>query len=118
MSNQPLVLVLAAEPEEQLQMLQDLPHVVGNSPSAFIQAAAEASAIFHWSGSRDLLRSVFLACPHVRWVHSRSAGLDNVLFPELVSAPFSSPTAQEFSARPWASSRSPWSFISPRTSRA
>ncbi|MGB6719196.1 MAG: D-2-hydroxyacid dehydrogenase, partial [Terracidiphilus sp.] len=40
----------------------------------------------HWSGSRDLLRSVFLACPNLRWVHSRSAGLDNVLFPELVES--------------------------------
>ena len=26
-------------------------------------------------------------CPKVRWVHSRSAGLDNVLFPELVESP-------------------------------
>ncbi len=89
MSNQPLVLVLAAEPDEQLHMLHDLPHVVGNSPSTFVEAAEEASAIFHWSGSRDLLRSVFLASPNVRWVHSRSAGLDNVLFPELVASPVS-----------------------------
>jgi phosphoglycerate dehydrogenase-like enzyme len=27
-----------------------------------------------------------MACPHVRWVHSRSAGLDNLLFPELVAS--------------------------------
>ncbi len=86
MSDQPLVLVLAARPDEQLHLLQDLPHVVGNSPSTFVQVAAEASVIFHWSGSRDLLRSVYLTSPHVRWVHSRSAGLDNVLFPELVSS--------------------------------
>ena len=26
-------------------------------------------------------------CPRVQWVHSRSAGLDNVLFPELVESP-------------------------------
>ena len=87
MSNQPLVLVLAAEPDEQLSMLQDLPHVVGNSPSTFVETAAEASAIFQWSGSRDLLRSVFLASPNIRWIHSRSAGLDSVLFPELVASP-------------------------------
>jgi phosphoglycerate dehydrogenase-like enzyme len=30
---------------------------------------------------------VFLACPGVRWVHSRAAGLDNFLFPELVQSP-------------------------------
>ena len=43
--------------------------------------------ILHWAGSRDLLRSVFLASPRVRWVHSRSAGLDKSLFPELVHSP-------------------------------
>jgi phosphoglycerate dehydrogenase-like enzyme len=26
-------------------------------------------------------------CPQVRWVHSRAAGLDNVLFPELIESP-------------------------------
>jgi len=34
-----------------------------------------------------LLRDVFAICPKVRWVHSRSAGLETVLFPELVESP-------------------------------
>jgi len=33
------------------------------------------------------LREVFAMCPKVRWVHSRSAGLDTVLFPALVESP-------------------------------
>ena len=42
--------------------------------------------ILAWSGPKKLLRDVFLMCKDVRWVHSRSAGLDNVLFPELVAS--------------------------------
>jgi len=33
-----------------------------------------------------LLREVFLLSPRVRWVHTRSAGLDGLLFPELVES--------------------------------
>jgi phosphoglycerate dehydrogenase-like enzyme len=86
MSDRPLVLVLAAEDDPQLAMLNEIPHVAGNSLAAFEKAAPEAEAILHWSGRRDLLRSVFLACPRLRWVHSRAAGLDNSLFPELVES--------------------------------
>jgi phosphoglycerate dehydrogenase-like enzyme len=35
----------------------------------------------------DLQREVFRMCPNVEWVHSRSAGLDGLLFPELVESP-------------------------------
>jgi phosphoglycerate dehydrogenase-like enzyme len=33
-----------------------------------------------------LLRELFAICSKVRWVHSRAAGLDNLLFPELVES--------------------------------
>jgi phosphoglycerate dehydrogenase-like enzyme len=85
------VLVLADPTEPQLAMLADLPEktgiAVGNMPEAFERAAPDASVIFNWSGSRDLLREVFRMAPKVRWVHSRSAGLDSLLFPELVESP-------------------------------
>jgi phosphoglycerate dehydrogenase-like enzyme len=58
-----------------------------NSASEINEEATRAEVILQWAGSRDLLRSVFLACPGVRWVHSRSAGLDSTLFPELVQSP-------------------------------
>ena len=60
---------------------------MGNRPEAFAGTAAEANVIFNWSGSRALLRQVFAMCPRVEWVHSRAAGLDSVLFPELVEHP-------------------------------
>jgi phosphoglycerate dehydrogenase-like enzyme len=86
-----IVLVLAGPAEPQLAMLANLPEktglAVGNSLEAFKSAAPDADVIFNWSGSRALLREVFLIAPKVRWVHSRSAGLDSVLFPELVDSP-------------------------------
>jgi phosphoglycerate dehydrogenase-like enzyme len=72
-------------------MLEQLPPetriAVGNSLEAFQSAAPAADVIYNWSLSGNLLREVFLMCPQVQWVHSRAAGLDNVLFPELVESP-------------------------------
>jgi phosphoglycerate dehydrogenase-like enzyme len=85
------ILVLSQPNEPQLAMLDALPHgtdlAVGNSAAAFERLAPEADVIFNWSCGRDLLRSVFEMTPRVRWVHSRAAGLDNLLFPELVESP-------------------------------
>jgi phosphoglycerate dehydrogenase-like enzyme len=84
MGNENRILVLARENDPPLAMLKDLPHLVGNEAASFAGETAAATVILNWTGSRDLLRSVFLASPKVRWVHSRSAGLDSTLFPELV----------------------------------
>ncbi len=85
------VVVLANPTEPQLAMLEQLPaetHIaVGNNTDAFIGAAREADVIYNWSLSGDLLREVFRMCPNVQWVHSRAAGLDNILFHELVESP-------------------------------
>ncbi len=85
------VVVLANPTEPQLAMLEELPPetdiAVGDNLEAFERAAPEADVIFNWSLTGDLLREVFGKCPHVRWVHSRAAGLDNMLFPELVESP-------------------------------
>jgi len=85
------VMVLANPTEPQLAMLEELPEdtgiAAGNSPDAFRRSAPDADIIFSWSIAGELLREVFLMAPHVRWVHSRSAGLDGVLFPELAASP-------------------------------
>jgi len=90
MKKQPLVLVLSNTPnprlDPQLGMLEGLAHVLVDSPSDLTEAAREAEVILHWAGPRDLLRWAFLASPRLRWVHSRSAGLDSILFPELVQS--------------------------------
>jgi phosphoglycerate dehydrogenase-like enzyme len=72
-------------------MLEQLPPntgiAVGNTRQAFERMAPAANIIYNWSLSGTLLREVFLMCPHVQWVHTRSAGLDNSLFPELIESP-------------------------------
>jgi phosphoglycerate dehydrogenase-like enzyme len=86
MNESPLVLVLADTDDAQLALLGDVPHALVKDAGALARAPRDAAAILHWSSPRDLLRETFLANPQVRWVHSRSAGLDGVLFPELVSS--------------------------------
>jgi phosphoglycerate dehydrogenase-like enzyme len=85
------VLVLADPSEPQLAMLEKLPPetkiTIGKTLDAFRSAAPEADVIFNWSMNGGLLREVFRLAPHVRWVHTRSAGLERVLFPELVASP-------------------------------
>lgn len=85
------VLVLSDPTDPLLAMLEALPDstriAAGNRPEAFADAAGEADVILNWTGSRDLLRQVWRMAPRVRWIHSRSAGLDELLFPELTESP-------------------------------
>jgi phosphoglycerate dehydrogenase-like enzyme len=87
MNKQPLVLAISTDNDPQLAVLAEIPHYLVNSAAALEAAPRDAEAILHWAGPRDLLRSAFLALPNLRWVHSRAAGLDNSLFPELVQSP-------------------------------
>jgi phosphoglycerate dehydrogenase-like enzyme len=87
MKNQPLVLVLTDADDPELRMLRGVPHLRVDSLADMTEEAKQAEVILYWAGPRALFRSVFLACPGVRWVHSRAAGLDNFLFPELVQSP-------------------------------
>src|SRR6267142_5815786 len=84
------ILALADPAEPQLAMLMQLvgvKTVAGDSVKAFEHAAADASVLFNWSGSLALFRKVFGICPNLRWVHSRSVGLERTLFPELMDSP-------------------------------
>ena len=80
------VLVLASRNDPQLAMLNGLPHAICTDIAACAQGWNDATVILQWSGTRELLRSLFARCPEVRWVHSRGAGVDNLLFPELVES--------------------------------
>jgi phosphoglycerate dehydrogenase-like enzyme len=85
------ILVLADPHEPVLALLEkvrgEAEIVVGNSVESFESCANSAIGIFNWSGSLPLLRKVFGMCPNLRWVHSRSVGLERSLFPELVESP-------------------------------
>ena len=84
------LLVLSDPGDPQLSMLDALREtanvVIGNSLQAFKNAAGGAEVIFNWSGSLSLIREVFLMSHAVHWVHSRSAGLERTLFPELIAS--------------------------------
>jgi phosphoglycerate dehydrogenase-like enzyme len=84
------VLVLSAADEPQLALLGALRDTakleIGDLPQIFGSAAAHAEVILNWSGSPSLIRDVFLLSRNLRWVHSRSVGLDRTLFPELVAS--------------------------------
>jgi phosphoglycerate dehydrogenase-like enzyme len=84
------LLVLADSDDPQIdrlkQSLAGVQIVIGNTPDAFENAAANASVLLNWSGSLELFRRVFVMCRNLRWVHSRSAGLDKALFPELIES--------------------------------
>jgi phosphoglycerate dehydrogenase-like enzyme len=83
------ILILAAPDEPQLSMLNELREtaslLIGDSVQAF-ENAASADIIFNWSGSLSLIRDVFLMSRSVCWIHSRSAGLERTLFPELIAS--------------------------------
>jgi len=86
MDNAKSVLVLTRDHDAQLAKLKRIPHTTGTRAAEFEKAAATAAGILQWSASRELLRTVFAMCANVKWVHSRSAGLDSILFPELVES--------------------------------
>lgn len=89
MNDRPL-LVLTAPGDQNIPLLAELRQkatiVVGDSAHEFARAAVDAEIILNWSGSLALLREVFMMSRRVRWIHSRSAGLEQTLFPELIAS--------------------------------
>src|ERR1700744_6545177 len=86
MSTEYTVLVVTQDDDSQRSMLQGLRHIGGPKPQDFARAVNDPVVILAWSAPRAVLRDVFHMCKDVRWVHSRAAGLDSVLFPELVGS--------------------------------
>lgn len=89
MNDSPL-LVLTAPGDKNIPFLSELGEmanvVVGDAVQDFASAGLNARIILNWSGSLSLLRDVFLSCRRLRWIHSRAAGLEQVLFPELIGS--------------------------------
>lgn len=82
------ILVLRAPGDDAIPLLDELRQtetvVLGDSDRDFASASGDAEIILNWSGSIELLRSVFVMSPRLRWIHSRSAGLEQTLFRELI----------------------------------
>ena len=84
------LLVLTAPGDKNIPFLGELRQlstiVVGDSPPDFGSIAGNAEIILNWSGSVAALRDLFLTSRRLRWIHSRSAGLEQALFPELIDS--------------------------------
>jgi len=85
------VLVLADPASPELAMLEALPDTItiaaGSMTEAFERVAARADVILYGDAGTGILEQVWRMAPRVRWIHSLSAGLDGMLFPELVESP-------------------------------
>jgi len=91
MANETLLVLSADMADPDLKLLARLPEetniVVGSSVEAFERIAADATVLLSWTKAGKLLQEVFGICPNLRWVHSRAAGLDGVIFPEIIASP-------------------------------
>jgi phosphoglycerate dehydrogenase-like enzyme len=89
--NSETILILTEPDDPQIEMLArklaGRKVVAGNSVEAFVGEAENATILCNWSGSLELFRTVFGMCPNLRWIHSRSVGLERTLFPELSKSP-------------------------------
>jgi phosphoglycerate dehydrogenase-like enzyme len=75
------VLVLTVDDDPQFAMLREVPHEICTDAAKCV--ANDATVVFNWSAKRELLKPVLGKYPNVKWIHSRSAGLDDLMFPEL-----------------------------------
>jgi phosphoglycerate dehydrogenase-like enzyme len=84
------VLVLARPDDPGLPALAHLPSgtraVVAHGADDAIPHAADADALLVAMGRAPLLKAVWPHARRVRWIHTRPAGVDHLLFPELVES--------------------------------
>lgn len=73
-----------------LSLLSKLPagvdYTVGLSPDELDGSAANADVMMNGMGTGDTFRIIFPKAGRLRWVHSLSAGVENVLTPEMVAS--------------------------------
>jgi phosphoglycerate dehydrogenase-like enzyme len=85
------VLVLARPHDPGLVALERLPvgtrAVVSHEAEDALAHAPEADALLLAKGNAAVLERVWRAAPRLRWIHTRPAGVDHLLFPDLVSSP-------------------------------
>lgn len=79
------VCVVAKHEDPEFALLKNIPHVLSEDASA-ATLADDVTAILYWSGTQEMLREAFIRGKQLRWIHSWSAGLNGLLFPELVNS--------------------------------
>lgn len=85
-------LLVVENPKEPKPPLLDMMpgyvnYVQGTTLADLETSLADAEVILSWGAKRDLMTELLAKSPKLRWIHSRSAGLDGLMFPELVESP-------------------------------
>src|SRR6267154_3055655 len=85
------LLVIANPTAGYLRLLQQITEPVdiqvGNDLEFLKTHAADAAVLVNAGPEGNLLQSVFPFAKNVQWVHTLSAGVDKVLFQELIESP-------------------------------
>lgn len=85
------VLVISNPTAGYLRLLDRLPEPVtirtGNDPAFLAEHAPNADVILVGGLNPLLLRDIFAHARRVRWVHAMWAGVEKILFPELIESP-------------------------------
>jgi phosphoglycerate dehydrogenase-like enzyme len=87
-----LTLLVINDPRApQLRLLDELPAgvgiVAGETAEIFASSISDAEVVFAGLGSGPLLRQLWPHARRLRWVHSMSAGVEGLLFPEMIESP-------------------------------
>ena len=82
------VIVLGDKAEPTLEKLNQLGTgvkiAIAKTADELGDALADARVLYNWSGSRPELKKILEGAPKLEWIHTRSAGIDSLLFPELI----------------------------------
>jgi phosphoglycerate dehydrogenase-like enzyme len=85
------VLVLSNPQAPHLKVLEPLhgaaKFTITDNPAQVVEAAPGADVILNAMFNGDLLRVAFPLAKKVRWIHTISAGVESVIFPELIESP-------------------------------
>ncbi len=87
-----VTLLVLADPSEpqlaHLEVLRDAAMIaIGDTAAACERTAPDADVILNWLSDATVLRQIWPIAARLQWVHMRSAGLDGLLFPEIVESP-------------------------------
>lgn len=65
----------------------DVHFKIGSTAESLEPEIREARVLFNWQGGKEQVRKVMAAAPNLEWIHARYAGIDKLLFPELIASP-------------------------------
>ncbi|HYI94160.1 MAG TPA: D-2-hydroxyacid dehydrogenase [Bryobacteraceae bacterium] len=85
------LVVISIADASNLALLKNLPDdvdvTIGSTENELAGVIGEADVLLNGMGGGDTFKALFPRAKAVKWIHSLSAGVENILTPELVSSP-------------------------------